>query len=396
MQFSTSEMRRAIERYLSHSTSASRCLLVIVATIPYMLMYLTMHGWGLSSPEVRAGLHVEMLWAVQGLLGFTLCALVGLALWLWPRQRDPAPRPWAEFAVAMLVGEVYTTFAILVGPFSAGPVLVLMGISAVGLLLFQWRVMMVATVLCSGALLVYDALMLWFDAPYGPAITVGAFAHGASRWWLTFWQTMMLAVSLPVLVVMITLLFASQEALHRRLRRLSTTDDLTGLVNRHHFMGRLTSELARQQRSGQALSLVLLDADHFKRINDVHGHATGDEVLVVLAQALSASVRAPTDLVGRLGGEEFAILLPDTALVEAEAVCTRLQHNLRDWPFPMLPTPATVTVSMGVVQSLGFDAEAILRQADANLYRAKAAGRNQAVYAVLRATQAAQATEAAP
>jgi len=227
-------------------------------------------------------------------------------------------------------------------------------------------------------------LLQWGHVPYGPAITAGAFDQDGARWWLGVWQATVVVVSLPVCAAMVMVLFSSQEAMHKRLRQLSITDGLTGLSNRRHFMDRLEAELARQQRSGQPMSMVLLDADHFKDVNDQYGHAKGDEVLMALAKDLFAGVRTPTDVVARLGGEEFALLLPDTELADAETVCVRLQKSLRARRFASSSGPFGVTVSMGVVQALGATADQMLWQVDANLYQAKAAGRNRAVFSVLR------------
>jgi diguanylate cyclase (GGDEF)-like protein len=382
--FSSSDLRRTIERYWIESTSASRSLLIAVCTIPYMAMYLWMYGYALQSPEIRSGLRVDLMWMVEGQVAVTLSALAGLALWLWPRRQSAVNMPWVEFAVAMLVGLIYTSFAILAGVFSAGPILVLVGVSGVGLLMFQWRVMSVAILVCGGILVGYGVLIYGFGAPYAPALTAGAFDPNGAKWWLNVWQSTVVAVSLPVIAGMVFLLFASQEAMHRQLRLLSNTDGLTGLANRRHFMDRLNAELARQQRSGRPLSVVLLDADRFKQINDRYGHTKGDEVLVALARDLSAGVRTPTDLVARLGGEEFAILLPETELVEADVVCARLQQNVRARVFESASETFALTVSMGVVQALGASADQILWQADAELYQAKRAGRNRAAFSVLR------------
>ena len=94
------------------------------------------------------------------------------------------------------------------------------------------------------------------------------------------------------------------------LRRLALTDALTGAANRRHFMERAAFEFARMRRYGNPVSLVMLDVDHFKRVNDTHGHAAGDAALILLVKCCRALLR-DTDLVGRLGGEEFALLLPD-------------------------------------------------------------------------------------
>ena len=199
----------------------------------------------------------------------------------------------------------------------------------------------------------------------------------------------MFYVGLVALLPLIFFLFARLDALHGDLNRLSSTDSLTGLANRRAFMERLHAEVRRQARTRRPLSLVLVDADHFKRVNDQHGHPVGDQVLATLASLLSLGVRSPTDLVARLGGEEFALLLPDTTLDEVEAVCWRLQKRLNAERFlDASGRPFKVTVSMGAVEGLAQPAEALLRQADSNLYRAKEGGRDRVVYSVLGPTLA--------
>ena len=289
----------------------------------------------------------------------------------------------AELVVAGTIGLVYTAMPILAGSSSAGPTLALLGVSVMGLLLFQWQTMAAVILLCGGTLLAYNLMSLIASVPYAPALTAQAFEHGQARWWWAAWQGMVLYIGLPCVVAIIMMLFANHDALHQRLRHLSSTDGLTGLANRRQFMARLHAELARQRRNGQPLTLLLIDADHFKRINDRHGHAKGDEVLVALAQILSLGVRTPTDLAARLGGEEFALLLPATMLEEARVVCRRLQMNLQVCKFTANDESFGLTVSIGGVQCQGVPAQQLLRQVDDNLYRAKAAGRNRAECSVM-------------
>ncbi len=172
--------------------------------------------------------------------------------------------------------------------------------------------------------------------------------------------------------------------------RLSSTDALTGLVNRRRFEEVATYEIARCHRTGAPLALLLLDLDHFKAINDGYGHATGDLVLRAFAQAAQAALRE-IDTIGRWGGEEFAVLMPDTAQQPAMAVAERVRRTaegLRVMPAasPIDATiPLSITVSIGVVamEACALSLEAMLHLADQGLYAAKGAGRN--CVAVLKA-----------
>ncbi len=159
-----------------------------------------------------------------------------------------------------------------------------------------------------------------------------------------------------------------------QVERLSLTDGLTGVGNRRRLDGALAEESARASRYGQPLSLLLLDIDHFKRVNDSAGHAAGDVVLRTVGGLLLASLRQ-TDIATRMGGEEFAILLVATDLPEAIAVAERLRQaiSVRD-----VGLAAPVTASFGVaLLQLGEAGASLLERADRALYAAKAGGRNR-------------------
>lgn len=162
------------------------------------------------------------------------------------------------------------------------------------------------------------------------------------------------------------------------LRMISQTDMLTGAVSRRYFLAETEREIARANRYGRQLSLIMLDIDHFKSVNDRHGHPVGDQVLVELVDRLQSQLRGH-DVIGRLGGEEFAILLPETSMEQASRVARRLRRHICDMPFTTRAGPVPVTVSQGVVAYLsGIPAvEVILERADFELYRAKQAGRDR-------------------
>ncbi len=162
------------------------------------------------------------------------------------------------------------------------------------------------------------------------------------------------------------------------LERLATTDSLTGLANRRRLFDCLEQEVYRAQRYGTALSLVMFDIDHFKRINDSWGHATGDWVLCRIARETHQLLRK-TDQAGRYGGEEFVVLLPETDLSEALLLAQRLSRRISDTVItPEHDAPMPVTVSVGVA-ALASDetGEELIHRADQALYRAKQNGRNR-------------------
>jgi diguanylate cyclase (GGDEF)-like protein len=179
-------------------------------------------------------------------------------------------------------------------------------------------------------------------------------------------------------------------SLIRRLENLSSTDQLTGLYNRRVMMERLGSEHARFARSAQTYAVIMLDLDHFKRINDTHGHAAGDAVLQAVAQRLQGSVRT-TDTLARMGGEEFMVLLPLNDIEGAMVHAERIRRSVGDTPIATPGGDLVVTLSLGVADALGSDTnfEPVVSRADAALYRAKSQGRN-------RAQGAARAGAAAP
>lgn len=168
--------------------------------------------------------------------------------------------------------------------------------------------------------------------------------------------------------------------LFRLLAQRAQVDGLTGLWNRAFFDGRWAEEYARNSRQGRPLSLAMLDIDHFKQINDTHGHATGDVVLVAIARLLSKEARQ-TDLACRHGGEEFAIIMPDTSPSEAMSVCERIRGaiNAATWEFRKSP-PVTMSVGVaGCRAKASVTAETWVQMSDANLYVAKRGGRNRVV-----------------
>lgn len=159
--------------------------------------------------------------------------------------------------------------------------------------------------------------------------------------------------------------------------QLATTDALTHLANRRRFDEELLTELGRVRRHARKLGLLMLDLDHFKDINDRHGHLAGDAVLFHVAQLVHERVRHH-DLVARFGGEEIAVLMPETSLVGAKTVAEELRRAVEQLVVHYAEQDLRVTVSIGCAELDDADAdpEAFLQRCDAQLYRAKGAGRN--------------------
>jgi diguanylate cyclase (GGDEF)-like protein len=166
-------------------------------------------------------------------------------------------------------------------------------------------------------------------------------------------------------------------------RRQATTDALTGANNRHYFDKHLTRELKRVRRFGGPLSLLALDADHFKSINDNHGHAVGDEVLMELANRIGDGLPRDYDWFARIGGEEFVVVLPQTDLPGALVVAEKLRQLVANTSFTTVAGDLSVTVSVGAAALCcfprGFDVSAddLMELADKALYRSKETGRNR-------------------
>lgn len=187
-------------------------------------------------------------------------------------------------------------------------------------------------------------------------------------------------LSLLLAVLLFVLLSQRRRALAlvaqrtAELRALSITDPLTGIHNRRYFLERFEAELARSQRENRPLALVLLDIDHFKRINDGFGHDVGDLVLQELCRRITSRLRRGDEFC-RLGGEEFVVLCPSSDAGHALHLAEALREQVRAQPFPHA---GTVTISLGVAASEdGGDGATLLQRADRALYQAKGAGRDR-------------------
>jgi diguanylate cyclase (GGDEF)-like protein len=313
-------------------------------------------------------------WAVVSLGGMALMwALIRSGV----TRRSPDPLltvPQMVFAITS-AAVAYT----LCGPLRGVTIPVLMVILMFGM--FRLRARAVGAVSLY-ALALFGGVMAYqvSRAPqvFVPAVELGHFA--------------VLAAMLPA-VSMLAARLAHLRERDRRQRRdltqalariqdLATRDELTGLVNRRHMALLLEQERQRGARSGRLFALAMLDIDHFKAVNDQHGHAVGDEVLRNLARQMPQALRS-TDVVARWGGEEFIVLMPESALGTARTALERLRGRVAATPMAHLAgVPIRITVSAGLTEHMaGESVQQTLERADRALYEAKSLGRNQTVIA---------------
>lgn len=175
-------------------------------------------------------------------------------------------------------------------------------------------------------------------------------------------------------------LLDKQAQLTKKLENLANTDPLTGVWNRRYFLNLCEREINRAYRYNRLFSLLILDLDHFKQINDVYGHAVGDEVLIAMTITVQNSIRK-VDLLGRFGGEEFVVLLPETNLNMAVDVAEIIRNNLEKKVILAEEIEVRVTVSIGVstYQLEDQNIDVVLQRADKALYQAKNQGRNRVI-----------------
>ena len=195
---------------------------------------------------------------------------------------------------------------------------------------------------------------------------------------------LMLAAALIVLLILTIIYLVARSFIKElktaetKLVEMATQDFLTGLLNRRETFHRLDEELQRSRRLATPFSVLLLDLDHFKQVNDVHGHSAGDLVLQAVAAALRQGVR-PYDLCCRYGGEEFLVILPETALEAAAGIAERLRHDIENLKIAVTKkTDLRITASIGAATLVGNESiDQLIARADEAMYNAKASGRNR-------------------
>ena len=174
-----------------------------------------------------------------------------------------------------------------------------------------------------------------------------------------------------------------------RVRHMAYVDGLTGIFNRRYFEMRVTEEMERARRYDNALALIMVDIDHFKRLNDEFGHLLGDEVLRQVSTLFDQNLRT-SDIVCRYGGEEFVVLMPQTTVEQASTAAEKLRKTVENWTFPGVARPVTISMGVASVPADGDNRDALVSAADRALYAAKQGGRNRVIVASQQAASTGQ------
>ena len=369
-----------------------KCLLLSLALWGYMSFVFawhlfTFHFTAFADQFVSA----EGAQVMTQVMVFNQVGWVGLIGWgLWLRRR----RQHSVFYPAVFMSFFSVGFLLLgwtVGLYSPMTGMVLVGSPLVGFILFGFQ--RVAWNFAFSVLVVL--LLAWLSVRGYSAHAIYFTKYPITQQQLSYyWIGSTVAFMVPFITVVITLValllgrWSHREA---QVRDQALHDPLTGLANRRELFTRFGYELARARRSEQPLSVCLLDLDHFKQINDSHGHGVGDEVLVRVATVLRRCLRE-TDAIGRIGGEEFVLLLPETDQAGAARVIERCRAGIERSPVTLENGERlSFSASFGVaLWQVGEDADeqALLDRADDMLYRAKAAGRNRVEFWSAEATAA--------
>ena len=331
-------------------------------------------------------------------------AVVLLAGWFVQRNDPNEPSPWlpALLVTADIVamGLMFYTTTV---PLASNRFLILAGLTApLAAFYFGWGLGAYSALLAAAMyLLIAQILPPFVDGPKPISVwaNIALFSLSASVMVYTFgrFRARMNQIRLFCKIVEegdlggslelsitkypddLTLLARSFDAMRNGLAEQIGTDALTGCMNRRALEARLRADWRLAKRRGTHIALAAIDLDHFKQINDTRGHPVGDIVLQQLAGIMKSTAR-DTDAVGRIGGDEFLILLPDTGWQGALTFAERLRRRVDDFTFGPPGSPMTITISVGVALARGTDPispEELLKEADRSLYKAKQQGRNR-------------------
>lgn len=218
---------------------------------------------------------------------------------------------------------------------------------------------------------------------YPLSVTVGVSARQQFGGWyvraaITLALTLTVSLLLALTVAALSTSLRRSREMERQLERMAITDVLTGLPNRRALDLTLEVELQRSRREQRELALLMVDIDHFKRVNDTYGHATGDAVLAEVAHRVQRATHRPGDFVCRYGGEEFVVVLPETPSAGADAVAERIRANVASIPVVTHGMSIEITVSVGIAVQRADDGPGeLIARSDTALYTAKRAGRNR-------------------
>lgn len=359
-------------------------LIMLVQNLQYDLWAL----WAINHPQARQFLHIEVIkssvwYGAAFLLVIAIFHLIARSL---AAGTNESLRFWLPVAIACFYSLNMSFFGYLIGTMSLASGIVMVGAPIFGFLLLEKRVVYCGTAVASVLVVSLTAAALNGTIPYAPLLQHDHLVTGPGS---LFWVYSLIFFILPyvmVLVGMSELLINKVLERESEVRYLSERDPLTGLLNRRSINHRIEHFHGDEKSRHSAIAILLIDLDHFKHINDNHGHPTGDRVLELTAQVLRDSVRQQ-DMVGRFGGEEFIIVLLGARVTQCQEVAERIRLSLKSLrPLNEQGIPVDVAGSIGIAWSpemVRHSFGEMVQTADAALYRSKTEGRNRVTTTVL-------------
>ena len=367
----------------THLSDATKCFfvqaLMCVAAGIYGLTAVALDGWPFFDESVLGSVRASAPWSM-GVLAVWPALLVPTVRLV--RVHDHEPRPVLTHLTAIYYAINISFFSYITGPFSAPSGFALLAGVVTGMLFFEGQVLALGLFFYGAGLALIAYLCHGGYLPFEPLYLASTAGRGLDADWLLRSTVATLALSL-IVFPFLGMIVASWRYREQRLERAARTDALTGIYNRGYVMEVLDRAFARASAK-RPLSVVMVDIDHFKRVNDDHGHLVGDEVLRRVARALQETLRRH-DTLGRYGGEEFMLVLPGSGGAEARVAAERCRAAIAtlDFGVPAARGGGSLrcTASFGVatVPPAYATVETFLDVADGALYQAKRGGRNSVV-----------------
>ena len=360
----------------------SKSILILLILLPILVQYLLFQTYQYywPSPYINYEVLLSFMWGIPtAIIVCTISAVVLHRLKKYPKAQWLAP-----YIVISGYSLLLTVMAYMIGLLSLPVGLVLVGGPLFGIVLFPRRVIIFATGLAVLVLVTLSLFSAYNYIPYAPLFQDSVFYEPKAR---PFYLMCMAYFAIPHVVSiggLCDFMFRRWRQRERNIHHMSVTDALTGLRNRRSINDYLESILKQSALSKRYVSVVLLDIDYFKNINDQYGHLIGDKALQVVAFTLQSTLRK-ADSVGRYGGEEFLIVLDGTSLEQAAMVAERCRVAINNaYVSNEQGKRIYLTASFGVSVSeqYGYDMDTLIKHADKNLYQAKRQGRNQVVFDV--------------